>query len=487
MQHLLSSASFLVVLATSLTAQSLVPYGVGTKGSNSKTPAMWASTEPRPGASTFALLYEEGQPNAGAITVLSVKRDSIPVGSLTILVDLAAGLIMPAIQLDGLGKGRFPAAIPNSASIVGATVHTQGFVVDPGASVLGLSATQGLTLRVARPGTVVTQTSVIDLASGRVAALSPAPGNSYGGNFVPSWGSHVILIDTANKARMYDLGTFPPKYVGVASTTNPGFLQTMAVHPSGTMMYAVPTARSTLNPFIDVLWAVPALFGNAHPAKKIALGGFGDAIEMVCHPDGKLAYLGGLGLISGPGSVVRVDIDPASTTFHQLLPGSVSWPGRFVWGIDISRDGKFLYAGMGPLSGPSEVAVIDTATFTAIDFDAKRAGQQNLGGERSVPRTPIPVLMNNVRVGPRGHYIYTSHSRGIVTRIDIRSSSPTFRQVVLLQTPSKFTTNTRGLEISDAGDKLYFDGGSVYEINTGTMKILRTWKGASRGWHLTLR
>jgi hypothetical protein len=242
-----------------------------------------------------------------------------------------------------------------------------------------------------------------------------------------------------------------------------------------------------LNPFIDVLWATPALFGKPHPAKKIDLGGFGDAVEMVCHPNGKIAYLGGLGLISGPGSVVRVDTDPSSSTFHQLLAGSLTWPGRFVFGIDISRDGKFVYAGMGPLSGPSEVAVINTATFTAIDFDPVRAGQQNLGGERRSSRTPIPVLLQNVRVGPRGHYAYTSHARGIVTRIDIRSSSPTFRQVVQIQTASKFTINTRGLEISDAGDKLYSDGGSVYEIDTKTMKIVRTWRNASRGWHLTLR
>jgi hypothetical protein len=484
MQHLVTSVSLLAILAPSVAAQSLLTYGTGTKGSNGKAPTLWASTTARPGASTFAFVYEKGLANANALTVIAGSKANVTVGGLTFLVDLATGIIAPAIKLDSQGKGVLAVPIPNTASIIGLVFHNQGFVADATASVFGLSATSGLSLRLARSGMVVTQTSAIDLASGRVAKLSAPQG--YAGNFVPTGDSHVILIGTKNTASLYDASTYPPKFVKTAKTTSPGFLQTMAVHPNGQMMYAVANSHVSLSPFIDVLWSIPALFGTLHPAPKIYLGKYKDAVEMVCHPDGKIAYLGSLGLVSGPGAITRIDIDPNSSTFHKKLPGSVTFSGRFIWGVDISRDGRFVFAAMGPLSGFHEVAVIDTTTFKAIDFDPVSSGQQNLGGETSLPRTKIPVHLRNVRVGPRGEFLYFAHAKGIVSRLDYRSSAPTYRQIVSLQTPSTLT-NSRGLEVSDAGDRLYFDAGNVYELDPTTMKITRTWRGAGGGWHLTVR
>ena len=50
--------------------------------------------------------------------------------------------------------------------------------------------------------------------------------------------------------------------------------------------------------------------------------------------------------------------------------------------------------------------------------------------------------------------------------------------------PSEWEASAIASEMKEYAKR---EPGSVYEIDTGTMKILRTWKGASRGWHLTLR
>jgi choice-of-anchor B domain-containing protein len=119
-------------------------YGTGTAGTGGVTPRAHLFGAAWLGNANFALELSHGRPNSPALFAVSTKRGNLPIGGLTVWIDLVGSpvLAFPAAT-DGSGNARVPVAVPADLGFDGTTLRAQAFVADPNGPI-GASATEGI-------------------------------------------------------------------------------------------------------------------------------------------------------------------------------------------------------------------------------------------------------------------------------------------------------------------------------------------------------
>jgi hypothetical protein len=219
-------------------------------------------------------------------------------------------------------------------------------------------------------------------------------------------------------------------------------------------------------------------FGQIWPGPPIRLVGVADALAVVFTDDSESAFVAARGTLPGtPGSLTMVDVRPTSTTFHQQR-GRVDFPGRHVADAALSADGRWVFAPLVAPGQPGQLAVIEVTTLLPIDQDAGAPGVQHLGGEVSLPRTPLPNVLGRIVVDPRGDEVYCT-SVGAIVRVNVAPTSAAFRRVVAIGDNIPPGEQVAALALSDAGERL-FAATSTQVVEIDTVTLL-----SPRGWPLT--
>jgi DNA-binding beta-propeller fold protein YncE len=242
----------------------------------------------------------------------------------------------------------------------------------------------------------------------------------------------------------------------------------ITMNPDGRRAYVVHQGSNGQTPAAEVIDADPASagFGQAFPGPSVPLGVI-DAMNMVFSPDGNIGYIATLGLF-GSAQILQVDTNPASPGYNTVV-GTISFPGLTCWAIDIDRNGVFLYAAVGGLVGPMQIAFINAPAFQ----------------ETSIPRITIGRQISNIKLDPRGRTLYIAEY-GNLAVLNVDQASPGFGQLTHIGAGG----GTTGLAVSDAGDWLYVGqagGGSVLEFDTATMTQTRTFAIGNNITYITFR
>ena len=74
--------------------------------------------------------------------MIGTAQQNLSYGGLTLLVDTTLGVVFPS-STNAAGEARMSISVPNSAGLLGLTLHAQGFVQDA-AGPLGYATTDGL-------------------------------------------------------------------------------------------------------------------------------------------------------------------------------------------------------------------------------------------------------------------------------------------------------------------------------------------------------
>ena len=122
-----------------------IVYGTATPGSFGPV-TIGLTSEARIGNPSISLVTKGAPPNGLGVIAFARNPTSVPLGGITLLVDLFDPLypgILIDVQADGAGCFAFPAPIPDAPSMVGASIRIQAVWGDPGVAT-GLSASAGL-------------------------------------------------------------------------------------------------------------------------------------------------------------------------------------------------------------------------------------------------------------------------------------------------------------------------------------------------------
>ena len=491
------SFAFAILIPASMGAQSLVTYGLPTAGTGGASPALWASTTPRPGESSFAFEVENGLGSAIGAVLISILPADVPLGTLRLNVDPGTLLASQPLSLDAMGSGAVPLPLPNDPALVGFTLHSQGLVIDPAGGFVGIAATPGLRVTPARSGMVLVtrstgsdQTDIIDLATGSTSSITT--NNNPSGVAFSNDGASAFVC-TSSEVTLLDATSSVPTVSGTfSSQTNP---TTIAMHPDGLRGYLVNQGPNGSNPNIDVINVAtgdPA-FGTPFPGGGFPAGGI-TALNMEFSSDGALGYLSSLGFGSAT-QLALIDTVIGSPTYHQAI-ASTSFPGELLFWIDVTPNDQFLFAVTAALGANGTISVLNPFALTEIDWDPGAPGIQAIGGEISVPATPLGRVNPAVVSDPRSRYLFvsvwgsTSGTRAGLLRIDIDPQSPNFRSFVRYTTGIPVDGRPRSIAISDAGDRVYLsiqDTNEVHEIDAETMTQLRTFPLGSSPFFIAVR
>lgn len=119
-------------------------YGLGTAGTGGKTPRGAPFGAAFLGNPNFALEVENARPNSPALVIVSTQRANVPIGGLTLLVDvIAAPNLVFNGTTDARGRMRIKAPVPTDNGFDGLVLRMQGIVADPNGPI-GASATEGI-------------------------------------------------------------------------------------------------------------------------------------------------------------------------------------------------------------------------------------------------------------------------------------------------------------------------------------------------------
>ncbi len=488
----LATVAALLTLTASLTAgDRLQRYGAGTAGSGNFVPQIWANTTPRTGDAGFRLQIEKALGGSFGIVFLGTNPGDFTFDGVRLLIDPSnvtlAGSFFIGGNGPGTGSGSFALPIPRSNALVGQHYRAQIFTLDDFApNPLGFGATEGLTITPtlaaqliasrSRPGQPDPQTA-IELASGQTADFDQGffeegTGFAYGND-----GALLFAAaPTTGKLHVYDARTFPPRWrqnVAIGSTSATRFV---AVTPDGQRLYVVHGDRAGTSPAIEVLDARDgATLGQPDPRGNLRVEGIGDARTLLFTPDGARAFV--ISERGGDGSgaaLVLVDVRLGSTTYHQEL-GRVTFPGCLGTAGALSPDGATVYVGLQQPGGLGELAIVDTASLVVFDADIPTAGVQNLGGEVSRARTPLPRGMARLAADPRGGVVYFG-SIGSIGRVQVDPTVPSFARLVSATGGLAFNAQVTSIAIADAGERIYLaTAGEVVEVDPSTLTRARAW------------
>lgn len=460
-------------------------YGTASPGSGGALPGLWCNSTPRPGNNSFALLMDGGLGGAPAITYMSAGSADLTVSGLRLLVDLTLAVPLPAVVLQGSGNGNgrasLSAPLPNLTVLEGLPLFFQTYILDAGGQWLGFSATQGLrtvghaagfvlaapSSRINLPANTVTSFGGTNVGSGANAiAIAPDCSTVFVAGRLPG-GPGAAIFD-ATQTSLPHVKTFSVVDTG----TNPW---TATVTPDGSRIYLANQGPSSTTPKVECFYARPSpIAGNPYPGPVLDPGSI-STIRIEFTRNSKVGYVSSLG-IGGPAGVLRYDTDPSSTTFHQQT-GSATFPGKFVWDARLSPDDTRLFVSVSPLGSFGEIAVVDARTMQVLDWDPVAPGIQNIGGEVSLPVTPLGRVCWSVAVGPRNRFLYITVSGSVAgparfLRVNIDASSPDFRKFVVYTTGLATGDTLYNVLLSPAGDTAYLAIGNttkLHEIDTATM------------------
>lgn len=479
-------------LAVSLSAgDSVRRYGTPTPGSGDIAPTIWVNGVPRPGDAGFKLRVERALGGTWAFPFLSAAPGDLTYGGVRFLVDPSSAFYGGAYFLPGqgpgAGRGDVPLPIPNVVGLIGLAVFVQAFTLDDFApNPLGLGATTGLRLAPAWPGAVFAARavagapdpqSVVDLLGNQVVQYDSTRFTDGAAlTLVHSGGTALALDPPARRLRIFDATVWPPAWRTDSALVAEGVAALVTPTLDGSRAYVAHTGVAGSSPPI-VAYDVrkgPG-FGLMWPGPPIRLTGVADAKAMVFTDDSETGFVAALGALPGtPGSVSKVDVRPASATFHQQL-ARIDFFGRQVVDVAISADGAFLYLPLIATGQSGQLAVVDVATFSSIDQDPGAPGVQHLGGELSVARTPLPDVLGRIVADPRGDEVYCA-TTGAIVRVNVAPASPTFRSVVAIGDNLPAGELIATLVLSDAGERLYAATSTqVVEIDTTTLLSPRGW------------
>lgn len=466
-------------------------YGAATPGSGNVEPTIWVNQTPRPGASGFKLRVERALGGTWAFPFLAPAPADFQYGGVRFQVDTLRASYYGAYFLPGQGngggRGDVPMPLPNNRELVGTPIYLQAFTLDDFApNLLGIAATTGLRLQLSMPaqlllaqdaGVAPMGQTAVELGTGRAATYDPDQIDAGRGVAFAQDGAVALALDpAAGRLRTYDASAFPPRWLANGPLGADGQAQSLAVTPDGRRAYVLYAGAAGASPPVRVFdMRAGANFARPWPGRELQLELVADPLAIVFTADGKTAYVAAAGPRSGgSASLTRIDTDPTSPTFHEPT-GVLVFPGRVATGLAADPLGLTLYVPLLAPSGLSEVAVVDGPSFTERDMDAGAPGVQALGGERSVPRTPLPTRLGRAVLEPRGEVLYCSTVGGVL-RVDVEPASPTFRSVLLVDDKLGPNDQVVALATTDAGEALYVATDEmVVEYAWGQGPAQRTW------------
>lgn len=489
----LTAAAALLVLASGLAAgDTLKRYGVGTPGSGNIVPRVWASTTPRAGDANFRLEIDRALGGSYGIVFVATSPADATLGGVRFLIDASTAHLAGSFFINGNGngdgRGSFGLPIPTSNSLLGQHYFAQIFTLDDFApNPLGFGATEGLRITPGLPGQLVASRgrtgqpdpqTAIELASGQVADFDLGLFDE-GSGFAYSQNGRLLFAaaPTTGKLHIYDADAFPPQWRQNAAIRATSPVRFVALAPEGDRLYVVHNDRVGMSPDIGVLDArVGLTLGQPHPRGNLRIEGIADARALLFGVTGGRAIV--LSEAGGDGSgaaLVFVDVDVTSPTYNTEL-GRVTFPGCVATAGSVAPDGTAVYVALSQSAGGlGELAIVDTATLTVFDADLPAAGIQNLGGEISRSRTPLPRGMARLAGDPRGGIVYFA-SIGSLGRIQVDPTSPEFARIVTATGGVGFNEPVVALAIADAGEKIYLaTGAAIVELDPATLTRARSW------------
>jgi hypothetical protein len=486
--------SFAVAVAlsagTTAAGDSVRRYGGPTPGSGGIAPTVWVNAVPRPGDPGFKLVVERTLGGTWAFPFVAPRAADFTHAGLRLLIDPSVALYGGAWFMNGSGpgngRGDIPLPLPASVHLIGQPVHVQAFTLDDFApNPLGLAASAGLRLVPALPAQLLVMRTlagspdaqgVIDLAANRVIAFGEnrfADGRA--ATFAPAGRLALAIDPVPRRMRVFDCTTVPPVWWTDVPLAAEGTPEHVTLTPDASRAYVVHTGAAGMPPIEAFDVRDGPGFGQPWPGPPIRLAGVGDACGIAFDPDSRFAFVAARGTATGtPGSVSLVDVRPGSPTFHQQL-ARLEFPGRQATAIAIAGEPGTVFV---PLVAPGRsawLARLDAATFTPIDADPGTPGIQHLGGEVSLPRTPLPDVLGPLAADPRGEELYCG-AVGAIVRVGVDPASPSFRRVVAITDNVRPADQVAAILLSDAGDRLYaITPLQVVEIDLRTLLSPRGW------------
>jgi DNA-binding beta-propeller fold protein YncE len=473
-------------------------YGAGTPGGRGFTPQLWVTASPRPGATNFGLGISTALGGAVAVPLLSPRRASLALFGLQVNVDLSTALFLPGLVLSGSGSGggfgSVSLPLPGGVNLIGAPLHFQVVTLDPGGAWFGVAATKGLAATPQHPALVVAShrdgVIAIDVTTGVLHNL--VDGFSNQDVAFTRDGSHFFLCSPAGTVQqhatyVYDARTFPPQRVMAIMAPPAQRPHDVTVTPDGTRAYVVSHwPQNGVPATIDVYDARP---GTRSFGQPFAGGGFNapyiEAWKMVFAPDSAAGYLLHMGVLT-PCTVEHYDTRLGSPTYHQILRNR-TYLGKFAFDLAMDPDGTRLFVAIeGHGENTAAVEVLDTATWTPIDWDPNAPGHQDIGREVSVPVTATGRNLESMVIDPRNRFIYfgildPGAINPSVVRVDIDPPSAgyrTWQRLVLAPSGTLL-----GVALDPTGQLIYATVGDpspgpnnfICEIDAATLTVRRSW------------
>ena len=433
--------------------RSIQSYGAATPGANKTSPFLWPLVTARPGEKNYGLTLTNARTNAGIVAFYSFRPADFMFRQVRVLIDLGLAQLLPLATTDANGQFTWKLPLPNRANLIGFSAVHQAYIADPSANSIGISASQGLRVTAARSAMVYTSAgAAVDLTTGRVTSFGIR------GNDVALYGKgRYVLVPSmtggsrrTRKTDLYDASFNPPRLLKSHNSPPPAtpngptmFPWSVAVTPDDTRAYIVHQGPRGSNPVVQVVHAVPGLFGRA--IGSIPMGAVIDPLYMEFTSDSKIGILGTLGLFGGGAQLRKIDTDPRSTNYNKQVG---LWQGRsrFMFGFARVTDTVFA-AAHSSLGGTTVVDLIDIRTMKRVT----RIAGTGFG----------PVSWGLV-ADPRGHILYVANngngrnnSVSGIARIIVDPSDPKYRTVTWITDKIRATGDVKGLAVSDAGDRLY--------------------------------
>jgi hypothetical protein len=483
-------ATTLAVLPPLAADDSVRRYGQGSPGSGNIAPTIWVNSVPRPGDLLFRVRVERALGGTWAFPFFGPREDDITVAGLRFLLDMRNASYAGAFFLSGTGNGggsgHIPFPLPNNVGLVGQPVLLQAFTLDDFApNPFGIAATSGLRLLPQLPGQLLVARAlpgapdpqnVIQLAPNRVLPFDEQRFVQGRAVAFAQYGAIALALDPgAARLRVFDAdGATPTWRTDLLLNTN-GVAEHVVVTPDETRAYVVHRgAAGTQPPALALDVRATASFGMAWPGGPIQLVGTHDPTALVFTADSDTAFLAARGDGTLPSSVSRIDTGPGSPTFHRQL-ARLEFPNHQVTCLALAPDGSTLYAPLTAAGRPGELALIDVATFTLIDVDQGAPGVQNLGGERSRPRTPLPDALHCIAVDPRGEEVFLG-TLGAIVRVHVAVASPLLGRVASTTDDIPPGDAVSNVVVSGAGDFVYATTSQrVIEVDTVRLWSMRSW------------
>ncbi|MCA8973361.1 MAG: hypothetical protein KDC98_01500 [Planctomycetes bacterium] len=428
------------VLLSSLAAQ--VPYGFGTANVAGVVPRLDASPHwIGNGAVTYRL--DRAAPSALGGLFVSTAHAATTLGGSSVLIDLLPGrlLFSAPLLLNASGTAQFAMAIPPGATgLIGLRLFLQAAVADTPIAGALLASSNGIEVEVTAPPMLFVGNpygspspfALLDPSSLNTLSQSVLPAGAVANGATVIDGGRELLVasPTTLAIERGDLTVSPPTWTRLQTFTAPPFGLVSA--PRQRLLFTLVGPQYGIKDLV-------ALDGDpTSPSYGLEVGRL-PAISDVVSDDGwdvavagdRLAiHHGGLGT-----DLLLVDIDPARTTFLQIVDSSPI-PGLMpqfngVRAIRSSADGTivFVVLGVGFFTVPSGIHRYRTDTRQWLDHNPGLAGIQAIG-PRSTPPGPMITSSDFALARDESFAVVMNYDK--LVRLDFDRDDPDYWQLTNL-------------------------------------------------------